>query len=114
MPGASSGTVTRSVSPFEVLERESAADEPAPFAPVESQPMAMSRAIASAQSPIMIEEDRMVDMGAFRIIGQIVHLDSTIQRTQVNGFEQKSRKNKSLSACLTLVSGDFTIIQIVL
>jgi hypothetical protein len=114
MAGASSGTINRSVSPFEVLESEPAADEPAPFAPVESQPMAMIRAIASAQSPIMIEEDRMVDMGAFRIIGQIVHHDSTIQRTQVNGFEQKSRKNKLLSACLTLASGGFTIEQIVL
>jgi hypothetical protein len=114
MAGASSGTVNRCALPSEVLEREPAADEPAPFAPVESQPMAMIRAIASAQSPIMIEEDRMVDMGAFRIIGQIVHHDSTIQRAQVNGFEQKSRKNKYLAACLTQVSLGFTIIQIVL
>ncbi len=76
----------------EVFEREPAADEPAPFPPVESQPMPMSKAVASAQMLIMTEEDRVFDMGAFRIIGQTVHRDSIRQKAQVNGIAQKNRK----------------------
>jgi hypothetical protein len=100
----------------DVFEREPAADEPALFPLVASQPMPMpmSRAVASAQSPIMIEEDSMFDMGALKIFGQTVHCHSIRQKDQVNGIAQKSRKNKSLSACLTLVGRDFTIRQIVL
>ena len=59
-----------------MFEEGLAADEPAAFSPAESQPMARSRDVASAQSPIMIEQDGMVDMGTSRIIGQNVHYDS--------------------------------------
>ena len=75
-----------------MFEEELAADEPAPFPPVASQPMPMSKAVASAQILTMTEEDRMFDMGAFRIIGQTVHLDSIRQKAQVNGIAQKNRK----------------------
>jgi len=109
MGGASSGTVNRSMGFSDVFEREPAADEPAPFPPVASHPMPMSRAVVSVQSPIMIEEDSMFDMGAFKIIGQIVHGNSIRQKAQVNGIAQKTGKNPYLSACLTLFIGDFTI-----